>query len=294
MVLAFYGYTTIDPISKYNVFRVINLINLVEVNDIYKTYINLNIMGNIQNVLHLSLFSVIILLALFGLANVWIFTNKKDLGLTENRLLKKIRNITIIKPRIFTKVFWCEFYKLMIINKVWIILLLFTIFQIYGLNNVNKNISFNENIYLNYMKTFSGKLTDEKEKIIIKEQKRFEEAKIAIENIEEKLQNGEISRENALKYKEPYNEILNSEEIFSSIIEQYENIKNNPKAEFVYDTGYKELLRINRNAFLESDVYLIIMAEIVFSTIFVMEYKNGMNKILNTTPKGKKLLQKQK
>ena len=77
MVLAFYGYTTIDPISKYNVFRVINLINLVEVNGIYKTHMNLNIMGNMQNVLHLSLFFAIILLFIFGFANSLIFTKRK-------------------------------------------------------------------------------------------------------------------------------------------------------------------------------------------------------------------------
>ena len=51
---------------------------------------------------------------------------------------------------------------------------------------------------------------------------------------------------------------------------------------------------MNKNAFLESDIYLIIMAEIVFSAIFVMEYKNGMNKILNTTSKGKDITTKAK
>ncbi len=294
MVLAFYGYKTIDPISNYNVFRVINLINLLEVNNIYITHMNLNIMGNMQNVLHLSLFFGIILLVLFGIANVWIFTKRKDLGVTQSQLLKKLRNITIIKPRICTQIFWCEFYKLIIINKIWIILLLFIIFQIYSLSNGNRNISFSENMYINYMKTFSGELTAQKEKIISEEQDRFEKARIAIENIEEKVQKGEISKEEAIRYQEPYHEVLNAEEIFSRIIEQCEYIKEHPKAEFVYDTGYKELLRINKNAFLESDIYLIIMAEIVFSAIFVMEYKTGMNKILNTTPKGKETTTKAK
>ena len=292
--ISFLGYKTIDPISKYNVFRVINLINLLEVNDIYKTHMNLNIMGNLQNVLHLSLFFAIILLVLLGLANIWIFTKRKDLGLTESYILKKLRNITILKPRIFTKIFWCEFYKLMVINKVWIILLLFTIFQIYSLSHVNKNISFSENMYRNYMKTFSGELTAEKEKRITEEQERFEKARLAIENIEVKVQKGEINREEAVKYKEPYQKVLNTEDVFLRIIEQYEHIKENPKAEFVYDTGYKQLLRMNKNAFLESDIYLIIMAEIVFSAIFVMEYKTEMNKILNTTPKGKQTTTKAK
>lgn len=280
-------YKTIDPISKYNVFRVINIINLIEVNNIYKIYLNLNIMGNMQNVLHLSLFFAIILLFTFGFANIWIFTKRKDVGLTENRLLKYLKSITIIKSKIFTKIFWCELYKMMVINKVLVILIFFTIFQIYNLNNTNKNISFSENIYKNYMKTFSGKLTDKKENIILKEQERFEKARLAIEKIEEKVQSGEISREEAMRYENPYDEILSTEKIFSKIIEQYEYIKTNPKAEFVYDTGYKQLLRENKNAFLESDIYLIIMAEIAFSVIFVMEYKTGMNKILNTTHKGK-------
>lgn len=292
--ISFLLYKTIDPISKYNVFRVINIINLMEVNEIYKTYRNLNIMGNMQNVLHLSLFFAIILLLLFSFINVWIFTKKKDLGLAENRLLKRLKSITIIKPRIFTKIFWCEFYKIMVINKVWMILLLFAIFQIYSLSNVNKNISFSENTYKNYMKTFSGKLTDEKEKIIKEEKEKFEKARLAIENIDEQVQNGEITKEAAIKFKEPYDEILSTEDIFSRIIEQYEYIKENPKAEFVYDTGYKQILRVNKRAFLESDVYLIVMAIMSFSVIFVMEYKTGMNKILNTTPKGKSTTTKAK
>ena len=56
-------------------------------------------------------------------------------------------------------------------NKVIIVLILFGVFQIYCLNHINKNISFNENIYKNYMTSLEGELTVDKEKFIQAEKK---------------------------------------------------------------------------------------------------------------------------
>ena len=169
-----------------------------------------------------------------------------------------------------------------------VIIILFAILQTYNYKTTNKAISFNESIYKNYMQILSGKLTEEKEKFIQIEQKKFEEAELAIEKIEERVAKGEISKKEAIYYEEPYENILATKEIFMKILDQYEYIKENPKAEFVYDTGYKELLRINKNAFLQSDIYLEVVSIMCFAGIIVMEYKTGIIKILNSTPKGKK------
>jgi len=286
--ISFVLYKTIDPISKYNIFRVINIINLIDTNKIYENYMNLQIFGFMENVLVLSIYSVIILVVTLSLSNILIFNKKKDLQIRESYILRKIKQINIYKARIFSKVFTAEVYKLFITNKVLIILILFAILQIYNYKTTNKAISFNESIYRNYMQILSGKLTEEKEKFIQSEQKRFEEAELAIEKIEERVAKGEISKKDAIYYEEPYENILATKEIFMKILDQYEYIKENPKAEFVYDTGYKELLRINKNAFLQSDIYLEVVSIMCFAGIIVMEYKTGIIKILNSTPKGKK------
>ena len=287
-------YSTIDPISKFNVFRVVNIINLIEVNGIFKTYTNLNILGNMQNILTLSIFFAIILLLTLGVAIIYIFNTKKDLQIRENYILKKFRKNKFFRTHINHSIFSNEAFKIFVTNKVMIVLILFVIFQIYCITHINKNISFNENVYKNYMTSLEGELTVDKEKFIESEEEKYEQAQKAITNIEKKVINGELTQEEAEKYKEPYDEILSTQEVFVKVYNQYQYIKNNPKAEFVYDSGYKDLLRLNKNAFLESDIYIIMLSIMCFTGIFIMEYRTGMIKILNTTPKGKKYTAKSK
>lgn len=292
--ISFLLYKIIDPISKYNIFKVINIINLIEANSMYKTYINLNLLGNIKNVLTLCIYFAIILLVTCSFANLYIFNKKTDFKIKESFILNKIKGITILKQKILKKIIYIELYKLFITNKVAIIIIIFAIFQVYNFANSNKKISFSENIYRNYMQILSGKLTKEKQNFIEMEKQKFERAELAIQNIEEKVKIGEITRETAKKYTIPYEEILSQKNIFIKILEQYEYINTHPNAEFVYDTGYKELLRVNKYAFFETDLYLIVMIIICFTEIIVIEYKTGMIKILNTTPKGKKCTIKNK
>lgn len=292
--ISFLLYKTIDPISKYNIFKVINIINLIEVNSIYKIYINLNLLGNMKNVLTLSLYFAIILFIAGAFINLYIFNEKRAFNLKESFILNKIRGIAILKPKTSKNLFYNEAYKLLITNKVLIMLALFVVFQVYSFSNNTKTISFNEDIYRNYMQILSGRLTKEKQDFIEEEKEKFEQAELAIQRIEEGVKIGEITKEAALEYKTQYEEILYTKDIFIKVLEQYEYIKTHPNAEFVYDTGYKELLRVNKNAFFETDLYLTIMSIICFTEAIVIEYKTGMIKILNTTPKGRKHTMKNK
>ena len=164
--ISFLLYKTIDPISKYNIFKVINIINLIEVNSIYKIYINLNLLGNMKNVLTLSLYFAIILFIAGAFINLYIFNKKRAFNLKESFILNKIRGIAILKPKTSKNLFYNEAYKLLITNKVLIMLALFVVFQVYSFSNNTKTISFNEDIYRNYMEILSGRLTKEKQDFI--------------------------------------------------------------------------------------------------------------------------------
>ena len=293
-MISFGLYTGIDPNSKYNFFRYINMLNLLEVNGMYNTYMNLKIFGIMQNLLTLALIFAIILSVSLVIGNIILFSRKRDLQIRENNILSKIKSFSFTKYKVSTKVFTNELYKLFITNKVVILLIIFALFQIYNFNNTNRTLSFNENIYKNYMEVLEGKLTDDKEVFIKTEQNKYKQAEESIANIENLVISGEISKIEAKKYKEPYEEILSTKEIFSKVEEKYAYIKNNSKAEFVYDTGYNELLRVWDKSFIESDISLIIISIISFTSIFVMEYKTGIISILNTTPKGRKHTSKTK
>ena len=60
-------------------------------------------------------------------------------------------------------IFSNEAFKIFVTNKVMIVLILFVIFQIYCITHINKNISFNENVYKNYMTSLEGELTVDKD-----------------------------------------------------------------------------------------------------------------------------------
>lgn len=293
-LISFWLYQAIDPGSSFQVIKYINIINLLETNGIYKTYFNLKIGNSREDVLTLSIIFGIILLFSLILGIIFLFDRKRDLTTKDSRLLSKVKNFTILKLKIATKVFTHELYKLFITNKVAIFLIAFMIFQIVNLNTASKTVSFSENTYKNYMKLLEGKLTSEKVKFIEEENKKFVEAEMSIKNIEEKQQKGELSKQVANRYKEPYEDMLSTQEIFNRVLAQYEYIKENPEAEFVYDTGYKELLRVNKNAFIENDLYLVVISIICFTSLFVIEYRTGMIHLLNTTPKGRKYTAKSK
>lgn len=293
-LISFMLYNTIDPASKYNIFKYINILSFLETNEIYKTYFNLKIGYIMQNVLTLSIIFGIILLVSTILGIIYIFNKKKDLQIRESYILNNLKRITICKFKITTNILSNEIYKLFITNKIAIILVLFMIFQIYSFCYTNQSISFEENIYKNYMEILSGEITQEKVKFIEEEKEKFRQAQISIQNIEEKVKDGKLSKNIANRYKEPYEDILSTQQIFNKVLEKYEYIQKNPEAEFVYDTGYKELLRINKNSFLENDFYLMMISIMCFTSIFVMEYKTGMINILNTTPKGRRWTAKAK
>ncbi len=298
-MISFLLYNNIDTGSKYNVLKYINIVNLLEVNDIYKSYMNLNVFGIMQDVHNLSNIVGAILLLGLSSTTMYVFNKKKDLTTSESVLWNKTKNIynkkigriinqVISKMKVSTTIFANEFYKLFVTNKVAILLIIFIAFQIYNFTNTNKSTSYTENIYKSYMEVLSGKLTKEKEEFINKEKEKFEEANLQISNIAEKEQHGEITKLEAIRYKEPYEEILSLEPIFDKVLEQYEHIIENSNAEFIYDTGYKELLRVRKNSFLYSDIFLIISSIMCFTSIFIMEYKTGMINILRATPKGRK------
>lgn len=281
-------YYTVDPISNYHILKYINLFQFLEVNGMYDTYFNIKLGNSMQNVLTLSNISVVIVLISTILAIINIFNQKRDLQIRESKVINRLKQFHIFQYRISNKVITQEKYKLFTMNKITVFILVFLVFQLYQFQVTNKTISFSEKVYKSYMEMLNGKLTEEKEELIATEIEKFRQAEITITNIDNKVKQGEIDKRIATSYKEPYEEILSTKSIFDRVLTQYQYIKENPKAEFVYDTGYKELLRVYQYAFLDSDISLMLISIICFTSIFVLEYRTGMICLLNTTPKGRK------
>lgn len=297
-------YTKIDANASNQILKYCNLCQWMEVNGIYKTYLNLKIGVRMQNLLTLTILCGMLFMIGIVVALVWSFPHITGcrggrLGVLKSTVSGWFEQIRAKRTSIFhlrpvNTLFAHEFYKLWIVNQVLWLLILFSAFQIYQYHHSNQTLSYSEHIYRNYMEFLEGNLTTEKETFIQKEKQRFEQAQRCLEEIDEKVRLGEIDREEALHSQAPYEEILSGQEIFAKVLERYTYIKEHPKAEFVYDGGYQKLLRIGKNSLLESDITLMLMAILSFTSIFVMEYRTDMVRLLRGMPKGRKATAKSK
>lgn len=75
--------------------------------------------------------------------------------------------------------------------------------------------------------------------------------------------------------------------MFNRVYERYLYIKDNPDAEFIYDIGYEKLFGISEPNFsIENSMLLLCVFSLCFCSIYSIDYKTGMYKILCTTKYG--------
>lgn len=286
IIINFVLFKNINLSSSINIFKYFNLINLINTNDIYNTYENLRIFNILLSKTSTLLSLQVITITLLIIFSVIKYSKNMKVIIKENKLYSKLKSIKIVKNIKFNNIFTFETYKFFIINKCFIVIILFSLFIGIKYKSQNFNLSYNEIFYKNYMNILTGKLTPEKEKLILNTIEEYDKASIQLEFIEEQVKKGEISKIEGMLASQPYEETLSTRQIFEKVKDNYNYIKENPKSSFIYDTGYNKLFRIDETIN-EYDIYLIITTIIMLSSLFIMEYKTGFIFILNTTKKGR-------
>ena len=148
-----------------------------------------------------------------------------------------------------------ESYKIMIMNRALVILLLFSILIGYRIMSQEYYPSLQEQYYQNMMMELEGKLTEEKEALILSEQERYTQAFSEIDRMDHLVANGEVSESGE---------------------------------DFIYDTGYLYVFGKMNNDYLIDLLLLYLCIVLAFSNVMVMEYQNGSWFLLCITEKGKK------
>lgn len=287
ILINFIIFQSIDPTSNINLLKSFNLVSLLNTNEIFRIYDNLRFYNILVSKTSILLVLQIIAIISFIVLSFIKYLKNMNITIKENVIWEKIKKFKIIKNLRFNSVFSFETYKLLFVNKGLFIIILFAVFTIFNFKHQNYNLSYNEMFYKNYMDILSGDLTQEKETLIKNTIEEYDKAEAHLALINERIENGEITNIEGMILKEPYEDILSTRGVFNRIEEKYDYIKENPKASFVYDTGYNKLFRVNRGTN-ENDTYLIIITIIVLTNLFIMEYKTGFIQILNATKNGRK------
>ena len=285
MVASYIMWKVIIPTSKYAIFKYLNLVGLLDINKFFGEYLNINILNQPINLYKLWLIFVIAFLVITDIAIIIAYCRIKKIG---------VRSIDFKRKKFspHTSLFRHELYKILIMKKGIVIIVLFIIATAYLYTNNSYYISGGELKYKQYMKKLEGKLTSEKEEFLYDEKEKFENAEKKIEEIDKSLKNKEITMMQAIALKEEHNKILSNYNTFQRVWEKYEFVKEHKESEFAYDSAYKILFNYNDNIFKTASILYFTVMIFILSVVFPMEYSNSQYRILHATLLGKKNIEK--
>lgn len=281
-------YNTFPEISSLNFFKYINLYSYLNAYNILGNYVNISIFNRAISLKEFTLISLVILIPLFIWMNIHIYMNKEE---NKSNFNKNILVINRFTDNFFStvKITFFETYKLLILNKG-IIILLILVFV--GFNKIKDNyyfIDINKGVYLNYINKFNGELTEVKEKAILKEKYTYDNYSEIYSDLSKKLENNEISEEEYNIQIFELDDMLKNYLGFSIFFNQYLNIKNNEvNDKYLLNELSAKNLFLNVNTPLNLGIFAALTLIITVNSIFSYDYKNNSIKLIRTTLKGRK------
>lgn len=273
-------YYLIPSGSVFAIFQYMNPVGLMKTENLYGGYLNFNLFGYPVSRLHLSL----LLILLIGAAGVGVslplFCRMKNFE------LRKLQLPFFVPFCPHTNILRHEAYKILVTNRAGFLLLLFAALLAYRSLDRTYAPSTFEQYYGDLMTELEGGITEEKEKLILSEQARYEEAFRQIERIDAMAAAGDLSDDAADSLKAQANLTLAFYPSFCRVRQQYEHIKAYG-GNFIYDTGYRYLFGILEDAFPVDFLILSVGIILAASGAAPMEYQSGSLLLLCATKAGR-------
>lgn len=266
--------------TKLAALKYINPAGILRTENLYGSYLNLDLFGYPVSRTLLSWLLLILLTGTGISLSLLFFRRGKNLSMGEKK------RITLpFRPHV--SVFRHECYKIMITGHSLVIIVLFGLFLGYGELSREYTISPKEQYYQDMMLRLEGPLTPEKEEIILAEKARFQEAFEQISLIEAAVSEGTLSASAGEDLKSQWYTVTAFYPSFERVLQQYTQIQEQG-GRFLYDTGYLYLLGKQNKSFPVQLLLLSLCSIFAFGNCLPMEYESGAWRLLNSSRQGKR------
>ena len=274
-VVEVFCYLMIHPLSSLYLWKYINMISFLQTDTYLKIYRYISVFGLSTTLYHLHIFVITVGLILGSISCICIYVCKRDFSL---------RNAHFVFQHCFHLSSLCsfEFYKMIKIQKVGILIILSLFLQYYQYHHVSVYMDSESSIYQSYMQYLQGPLTDEKIKWIEQQQDYFDSLHQQIEKIENNIN---LTSQKKQSLKENISMKLIGENVFNDVKEQYEWIQKHPQAEFVYERPYEEYF-LSSSWSLAPSLMLMIFLSLSLYQVINIEYENHVNEVSQITING--------
>lgn len=281
-------YLTIPPSSVLDFFKYINLIHFLQTYTLFSNYLNLNIFGYPLQYIYCFIIVTLTLIIILSVISIIKFSQQRHVDTplkTTAYIHEKINKLSWFKGHV--SLFRHELYKILIVNKVLFMLLVFMIFQIITYQPLSERFAdYNEIYYKQYMLELEGENSQIKEEFLASEQQRFAE-------LEDELSLLIQSGDHSLKITQLF-EQLAPQEAFNMVLERKDYLRSLAEDDhlngwFLYDIGYQKLTAAHDNT---KDFQLALLLMIVLiaclAPIFTYETQTGMIQIVLPTQHGRR------
>lgn len=283
-------YISIPPTSFLAFFKYMNLVHFLHTYTLFSNYLNLNIGGYPFQYIYCFIIMIILLIIFLSVISILTFCRQRHVASplkTTAYIQQKISSMKWLSGHMHVNVFRHEAYKIFIVNRVFLILFMFIIFQMVSYQPEQERfVDLNDVYYKRYMLQLEGENTPSKEGFLVEEQQRFDELNDEIALLIQ-------SSDNVMEITE-LSDLLAPQEAFYTVLEHAEYLKSleendHLKGWFLYDAGYQKLTAGNDNT---KDLQLALLCMIVLivclAPVFTYEIQTGMVKVVSPTKQGRR------
>ena len=280
-------YRAIPAASKGNLFKYLNPVGILKTEHFYGAYLNFDLLGYPVSRMWMTWFVIFLFLAL-GIGGSLYFAGKG-----EHLTFRNPGEPVFFLFRPHGKLLRHECYKVMVSNKAILVLLVFGFLAGYREWGQSYSLSVSEQYYQDVMLKLQGELTEEKERFVLAESERYQEAFDRIGQIDRMVSEGEISESTGEDWKQDFYAVTAFYPAFSRVWQQYQRIRTEG-GNFIYDTGYLYLsgrrdLSGGMGESLLIDLFLLCCGiTLAFCNAAAMENGKDIWKLIGSTRKGKK------
>lgn len=282
-------YLSIPPTSFLAFFKYMNLVHFLHTYTLFSNYLNLNVGGYPFQYFYCFIISVTLLITIFSVISTLVFCRQRQVSSPLNAtayIQEKISKMKWFKGHRHVSVFRHESYKILVVNKVLLILMAFITLQfIFYQPAQEKFVDFNDVYYKRYMLQLEGEKSPAKEAFLVEEQQRFNEINDEISMLIQ-------SEDNTMKIYE-LSDLLAPQEAFYRVVEHAEYLNNLEEEDqlngwFLYDVGYQKLTAgADNTKDLQLALLFMIVLIVCLAQVFTYETQSGMVHIVTMTKHGR-------
>ena len=285
------AYVLISPLSYFNLFKYLSFFELMDTHALYTQYHNINLFSFPVNRPAFSYAFAVLAAALAAAGTVRAFVSAPRFGGRAMAFAQRFARI-LPHPGGGVRLFAHECYKLLISGKALLLLLAAVLFTLYGLRQQELFLYSPEQIYVEYIDSLLGGVTDEKIAFIEQERADLDSSDEKIAALWEQVQNGSL----------PYNAYLAERTMLENAKEARTRPLELVEEQLSYLLYLKEARGIDgafvnlryTNAFFGNtangqalSALVLFLAVLAASYPFCAEYQSGMIRIVTAAKHGK-------